>query len=93
MQTLGGMGYATEYHVERYFREARRDAHRAGEPEMTLNYVAQQVLGLPRSCSVPCQASVPSAVATAATLGWQPTQPSLLKTSRTFSPKSCQDPG
>ena len=23
MQTLGGMGYANEYHVERYWREAR----------------------------------------------------------------------
>ena len=28
VQTLGGMGYATEYHVERYFREARLHAHR-----------------------------------------------------------------
>ena len=49
MQTLGGMGYATEYHVERYFREARVMRIAPVSQEMTLNYVAQQVLGLPRS--------------------------------------------
>ena len=32
MQTHGGVGYASEYHVERYSREARSDADRAGEP-------------------------------------------------------------
>ena len=32
VQTLGGMGYATEYHVERYWREARLQKHRAGQP-------------------------------------------------------------
>lgn len=49
VQTLGGMGYATEYHVERYFREARLQRIAPVSQEMTLNYVAQQVLGLPRS--------------------------------------------
>jgi acyl-CoA dehydrogenase len=49
VQTLGGMGYATEYHVERYFREARLQRIVPVSQEMTLNYVAQQVLGLPRS--------------------------------------------
>jgi acyl-CoA dehydrogenase len=49
VQTLGGMGYATEYHVERYFREARVMRIAPVSQEMTLNYVAQQVLGLPRS--------------------------------------------
>lgn len=49
VQTLGGMGYATEYHVERYFREARLLRIVPVSQEMTLNYVAQQVLGLPRS--------------------------------------------
>jgi acyl-CoA dehydrogenase len=49
IQTLGGMGYATEYHVERYFREARVMRIAPVSQEMTLNYVAQQVLGLPRS--------------------------------------------
>ncbi len=49
VQALGGMGYATEYHVERYFREARLQRIVPVSQEMTLNYVAQQVLGLPRS--------------------------------------------
>jgi acyl-CoA dehydrogenase len=49
VQTFGGMGYATEYHVERYFREARLQRIVPVSQEMTLNYVAQQVLGLPRS--------------------------------------------
>ena len=49
VQTLGGMGYATEYHVERYFREARLQRIVPVSQEMTLNYVAQQVLRLPRS--------------------------------------------
>lgn len=49
VQTLGGMGYATEYHVERYFREARIQRIAPVSQEMTLNYIAQNVLGLPRS--------------------------------------------
>ncbi len=49
VQTHGGMGYAVEYHVERYWREARLQRLAPVSQEMTLNYVAQQVLGLPRS--------------------------------------------
>jgi acyl-CoA dehydrogenase len=49
VQTLGGMGYATEYHVERYFREARLQRIAPVSQEMSLNYVAQNVLRLPRS--------------------------------------------
>jgi acyl-CoA dehydrogenase len=49
VQTLGGMGYATEYHVERYFREARLQRIAPVSQEMTLNYIAQHVMGLPRS--------------------------------------------
>ena len=49
MQTLGGMGYATEYHVERYWREARLMRLAPISQEMTLNYIAHQVLHLPRS--------------------------------------------
>lgn len=49
IQTHGGMGYATEYHVERYWREARIQRLAPVSQEMTLNYVAQNVLGLPRS--------------------------------------------
>lgn len=49
VQTLGGMGYAQEYHVERYFREARLLRLAPISQEMVLNYVSQHVLGLPRS--------------------------------------------
>jgi acyl-CoA dehydrogenase len=49
MQTHGGLGYANEYHVERYWREARLMRIAPVSQEMTLNYIAQQVLRLPRS--------------------------------------------
>jgi acyl-CoA dehydrogenase len=49
VQTLGGMGYATEYHVERYWREARLHRLAPVSQEMSLNFLAQSVLGLPRS--------------------------------------------
>ena len=49
MQTHGGLGYATEYHVERYWREARLQRIAPISQEMGCNYIAQQVLGLPRS--------------------------------------------
>ncbi len=32
VMTLGGMGYATEYHVERYLREVIHPAYRTGQP-------------------------------------------------------------
>jgi acyl-CoA dehydrogenase len=49
VQTLGGYGYATEYHVERYFREARLPRIAPISQELVLAYVAEHVLGLPRS--------------------------------------------
>jgi acyl-CoA dehydrogenase len=49
IQTLGGMGYAKEYHVERYFRESRILRLAPVSQEMVLNYVATHVLGLPKS--------------------------------------------
>jgi acyl-CoA dehydrogenase len=49
VQTLGGMGYAREYAVERYFREARLMRLAPVSQEMVLNYVSQRVMGLPRS--------------------------------------------
>ena len=49
MQTLGGMGYAKEYHVERYWREARVMRIVPVSQEMALNYLAEHVLGLPKS--------------------------------------------
>lgn len=49
LQTHGGMGYAREYHVERYWREARLMRIAPVSQEMVLNYVSEHVLGLPRS--------------------------------------------
>ena len=49
MQTLGGMGYACEYNVERYWREVRLMRIAPVPQEMVLNYLAEHVLGLPRS--------------------------------------------
>ncbi len=45
----GGYGYSQEYHVERYFREARLMRIAPISQEMVLNYTAEHVLGLPRS--------------------------------------------
>lgn len=49
MQTHGGFAYAREYHVERYWREARLMKLAPITQEMIQNYVAEHVLGLPRS--------------------------------------------
>lgn len=49
MQTHGGFGYAREYHVERYWREARLMKIAPVSQEMVLNFVANKILGLPRS--------------------------------------------
>jgi acyl-CoA dehydrogenase len=48
VQTLGGFGYASEYHVERYFREARLMRIAPISQELVLSFVAEHVLGLPR---------------------------------------------
>ncbi|OCL05280.1 acyl-CoA dehydrogenase NM domain-like protein [Glonium stellatum] len=45
----GGMGYAQEYHVERYLRECFVPRIAPVSREMILNYVGEKVLGLPRS--------------------------------------------
>jgi acyl-CoA dehydrogenase len=49
VQVHGGFGYAREYHVERYWREARLLRIAPLPQEMVLNYLAEHVLGLPRS--------------------------------------------
>jgi acyl-CoA dehydrogenase len=49
VQTHGGFGYASEYHVERYFREARLMQIAPVSQEMVLNYLSTKVLGLPKS--------------------------------------------
>jgi acyl-CoA dehydrogenase len=48
MQTLGGRGYAKEYHVERLWREVRLYKIAPIAQEFVLNYLAEHVLGLPR---------------------------------------------
>jgi len=47
--TLGGMGYAQEYHVERYLRECFVPRIAPVSREMIMNYIGEKVLGLPRS--------------------------------------------
>ena len=49
VQTFGGMGYAKECNVERYWREARMSRIAPISNEMILNFVSEHVLGLPRS--------------------------------------------
>jgi acyl-CoA dehydrogenase len=49
MLTLGGMGYAQEYHVERYLREVLIPRTAPVSPHMILNFLAEKVLELPKS--------------------------------------------
>tara|TARA_R110001606_G_scaffold12165_4_gene52356 strand:- start:33716 stop:34951 length:1236 start_codon:yes stop_codon:yes gene_type:complete len=49
MQVHGGMGYSAEYHVERYMRECFIPRTAPISPQMILNFVAEKVLGLPKS--------------------------------------------
>ncbi|GAA0959852.1 acyl-CoA dehydrogenase family protein [Actinocorallia libanotica] len=49
MLTLGGMGYAQEYHVERYLREILIPRTAPVSPHMILNFLAEKVLDLPKS--------------------------------------------
>ena len=43
------MGYAKEFHVERYFREAMIPRLAPISPQLVLSYIAERVLGLPKS--------------------------------------------
>ena len=47
--THGGMGYAAEYHVERYLRECLIPRLAPVSPQMIKNFIAEKVLDLPRS--------------------------------------------
>src|SRR5207302_4266032 len=49
LQTLGGFGYAKEYHLERLWREVRLYKIAPISQQMVLNYLAQHVLDLPKS--------------------------------------------
>ena len=49
IMTHGGMGYAREYHVERYLRESWIPRLAPVSPQLILCFIAEKVLGLPKS--------------------------------------------
>jgi acyl-CoA dehydrogenase len=49
IRTHGGLGYAQEFHVERYFREMVATQLAPVSREMILNFLAERELGLPKS--------------------------------------------
>lgn len=49
VMTHGGMGYAKEFHVERYFRECLIHRIAPITPHLMLCYLAERALGLPKS--------------------------------------------
>src|ERR1041385_6499130 len=49
VMTHGGYGYAAEYHVERYLREALLGRIAPITPQLIPCYIAERVLGLPKS--------------------------------------------
>jgi acyl-CoA dehydrogenase len=49
IMTHGGHGYAKEYHVERYFRESMIPRIAPVTPQLILCFIAEKVLGLPKS--------------------------------------------
>ncbi len=49
VMTHGGFGYAKEYHVERYLRESLIPRIAPVSPQLALCFIAEKVLGLPKS--------------------------------------------
>jgi acyl-CoA dehydrogenase len=49
VMTHGGMGYAQEYHVERYLRESLIPRLAPVSPQLALSFIAEKMLGLPKS--------------------------------------------
>jgi len=49
VMTFGGMGYAKEFHVERYLREVMIARLAQISPQLILCFIAEKVLGLPKS--------------------------------------------
>jgi acyl-CoA dehydrogenase len=49
VMSMGGMGYAQEYHVERYLREVLIPRIAPVSPHQIMNYIAERVLELPKS--------------------------------------------
>ena len=63
LQTHGGFGFAAEYEVERKFRETRLYQVAPVSTNLILSYIAEHVLGLPRSfCALGRTRSVADAV-------------------------------
>ena len=49
LQTFGGFGFATEYNVERKYRETRLYQVAPVSTNLILSYIAEHVLKMPRS--------------------------------------------
>ena len=49
IMSMGGMGYAQEYHVERYLREVLIPRIAPVSPHQIMNFIAEKVLELPKS--------------------------------------------
>ena len=49
VMTHGGFGYAKEFHVERYLREVMIPRIAPISPQLVLSFIAEKVLGLPKS--------------------------------------------
>jgi acyl-CoA dehydrogenase len=49
LQTHGGFGFASEYHIERKFRETRLYQVAPVSTNLILSYIGEHVLGMPRS--------------------------------------------
>jgi acyl-CoA dehydrogenase len=49
VMTHGGFGYAKEFHVERYMREIMIPRIAPISPQLVLSFIAEKVLGLPKS--------------------------------------------
>jgi acyl-CoA dehydrogenase len=49
MMSMGGMGYAQEYHIERYLRESLIPRIVPVSTHQIMNYIAERVLELPKS--------------------------------------------
>jgi acyl-CoA dehydrogenase len=49
IQTFGGFGFASEYNIERKYREARLYQVAPISTNLILSYIAEHVLGMDRS--------------------------------------------
>jgi acyl-CoA dehydrogenase len=60
MLTLGGYGYAREYHIERWCRELQSLRIAPITQHLTLAYIGQHILGMPKSYSAKFHRRIPS---------------------------------